>query len=761
MKQPGEQAKRSGGQARQLAVSLLLTVCFFALVLLGTVGTVAFVYNEASAYSAALFGAIVILGFTALITWQLFRLRHYATGSEKLLGKINSAAEHSLDALYLLRGERSADGEIVDFVFTSVNRRGAEMLALPATKVLGQRLSSLLPQHLLNGQFEKYLKVIRGDKSLEEEFENTAPELQGHWFRQQLVPIGDLKSLLVFIRDITDHKRLEIKVNNSRAFLQSLIDHLPLLVYTRDMRREGRMLIWNKTAELVTGYATGNVINNDDADVFPAKIVEMFSQLDQKMLTDPMVVDVPEVEFQRADGGSHYLRMISVPLFDENDELEHILGIAEDITGQRKQALALRMKQAELIAANDASPLGLFRTDEDGQWTYVNRTYEDISGLDKTQSLGDGWAMAIHPDDRAGIFQAWRKSLLAHQPYEGIYRLQHADGRVIWISTKTAPIIVDGELHGYVGSVDDITTRREAEQALSKSEQRLRTITDTLPALVAYVDADERYRVNNLAYERTYGVSRDDIKHQTIREFLGEEEYRAIKPYIERVLCGEIVKFEQNKRIAGMSIWSESDFIPQFAEDGKSVVGFHVMTQDITSKKLEERRLVQLAQIDSLTGLVNRAGFEQKLLSAMTKSRTNGSLMALMYLDIDHFKKINDTRGHVVGDVLLKVFSGRLQRTVRAIDTVCRLGGDEFSIIVEEITQPEIAENIAAKIVHAMQSQFSLEGELVPVTASIGVAFYRGEALEAKILIKRADEMLYQAKAIGRNTYCIAKPELK
>jgi diguanylate cyclase (GGDEF)-like protein/PAS domain S-box-containing protein len=524
----------------------------------------------------------------------------------------------------------------------------------------------------------------------------------------------------------------------------------------------GRMLVWNKTAELVTGYSASDVLNHTDIEVFPPKLADLFGRLDTKMRTDPMVVDLPEVEFQRADGGSHYLRVISVPLFDDNDELEHVLGIAEDITGQRKQALALRMKQAELIAANEASPLGLFRTNETGQWTYVNRTYEEISGLDRTQSLGDGWVMAIHPDERLSTFQAWTRSLLNREPYEGTYRLQHNDGKIVWVSTRTAPIIVDGELHGYVGSIDDITTRREAEETLSKSEQRLRTITDTLPALVAFVDASERYRFNNLAYERTYGVSRESIRHQTIKSFLGEEEYRVIQPYIQRVLRGESVKFEQSKRIGGANVWTESAFIPQFGEDeNRSVVGFHVMTQDITAKKLEERRLVQLAQIDSLTGLINRAGFEQKLIAAMANCREKNNLMALMYLDIDHFKKINDTRGHVVGDVLLKVFASRLQRTVRSVDTVCRLGGDEFSIILEDIGQQEIAENIAAKIVKSLQSLFSLEGELVPVTSSIGVAFYQGEPLEPKALIKRADEMLYQAKATGRNTYCVARLEPK
>ncbi|HEV7856959.1 MAG TPA: PAS domain-containing protein, partial [Herminiimonas sp.] len=386
MKHSGEQATRTSGSVRHLSASPQLTLFVFALILLGAIWAIAVTYGDHALYSAAGLCSIVVICFIALITKQLADLRRHALSSERVLAEVRSAAERSPDAMYMLRGIKSDNGNIVDFVFTSVNPRGAELLARPATGIVGKRLSDVLPQHHANGQFRKYLEVIHNDRPLEDEFENTAPQIKGRWFRQQLVPIGDLRSVLVFIRDITDHKDVEIKVSNSRAFLQSLIDHLPLLVYTRDMRAEnrGRMLVWNKTAELVTGYPCSDVLKKPDHEVFPPEIANMFSGLDTKMLTDPMVVDLPEVEFHRADGDSHYLRVISVPLFDENDELEHILGIAEDITGQRKQALALRMKQAELIAANDASPLGLFRTDEAGRWTYVNRTYEEMSGLDKT-----------------------------------------------------------------------------------------------------------------------------------------------------------------------------------------------------------------------------------------------------------------------------------------------------------------------------------------------------------------------------------------
>lgn len=545
---------------------------------------------------------------------------------------------------------------------------------------------------------------------------------------------------------------------NDRAFLQSLIDHLPVLVYVRDMRpgNAGRMVVWNKTAELVTGYPIDDVLSKSNRAVFPEKMVDAFDAFEQKMRDNPAVIDIPDIAFQRPDGGLRFLHTISVPLFDDANQLEYILGIAEDITSRRQQDLELRTKQAELTAANDASPLGLFRTGPKGECTYVNRTYEEISGLTRDQALGDGWAQAIHPEDRLKVFQAWGQSARDRQPYQGVYRFRHADGRIVWVSVKTAPILLDGIAQGYVGSVDDITARREAEQALRQSEARLRTITDTLPAMVAYVDADERYRFNNVAYERTFGIAREAMKDKPMREILGEAMYSRVKPYIDRVLRGETVTFELDEQRDEHYSCAELIYIPQFSDDGRQVVGFHVMIQDVTAKKLEERRLVQLAQIDSLTGLANRAGFQQKLADAMARSRTARTLIAVMYLDIDNFKPINDTYGHEVGDVLLKAFAARLSNTLRSTDTIARLGGDEFTIVMEELGKPVDAENVAAKIVQSMQAPFELNEISASISVSIGLAFYQGGMLEPKTLIKQADEMLYRAKEEGRNTYRVA-----
>lgn len=561
--------------------------------------------------------------------------------------------------------------------------------------------------------------------------------------------------------------RRENSLRHSPMFLQSLIDHLPVLVFATKLTGadRGRICVWNRTAELVTGYNAADVLGNSPNQVFPDAMARMHQENDSCMLADPMVMENPEVQFIRPDGETGTLHVISVPLFDADDRPEYLLGIAEDITRSRRQALALRTKQAELTAAYDASPLGLFRTDPHGYCTYVNRTWEKISGLSAEQALGNGWIRAIHPQDRIIVFRTWRQSAsldaesLSSRTCQATYRFVHADGQIIWVSAKTAPILVDGRIQGYTGTVDDVTARMESESALADSERRLRTVADTLPALVAYVDSDQRFRFNNLAWEEKYGGTRAALKGRSLAEFFGVRAYAEIAPYVARVLQGEKLSFEQEEETQQGYICMESTYIPQLGETGKTVIGFHMMLQDISARKLEQYHLRQLAQIDSLTGLLNRDGFNKKLELALDSSREAQSLLAVMFLDLDHFKSVNDTHGHHAGDLLLKAFAGRLSQALRSTDTIARLGGDEFTVVMEALSRPEDAELIATKIVQLVQTPFVLEGINITVGVSLGLAFCQSGSCSGEAVLQKADEMLYCAKHAGRNIYRAAPME--
>lgn len=483
------------------------------------------------------------------------------------------------------------------------------------------------------------------------------------------------------------------------------------------------------------------------------KICALFPVLRQPVFFDKYVKVLEsgqtlEDEFQhrRTDGDMMWLHHQIVAIDDG------VAVTSRDITARKNDELALRNHEAELAAVNDASPLGLARSDCQGRCTYVNRTFEAITGLERDAALGYGWLRAVHRDDRRILAPALHHLRTAGEPFQAALRCRHRDGKIVWVSLKIAAIVVDGAIRGYVGSIDDITSLHTSEMALLESEARLRTIADTVPAMIAYIDAGQIYRFHNAAYEKEFGQYALQIGH-TVRDAVGESHYANLQPYIARVLAGETLRFEEDEDCQGGRRCMEVNYIPQYSKDGSRVIGFHVMRQDITVQKREKQRLLKLAQVDALTGLTNRAGFLQKLSEAMQLTKENGSMMAVMYMDIDRFKPVNDTHGHSVGDALLKAFSARLTHTMRTSDTIARLGGDEFTIIMENVSRIEDANVRAARIVGAMQASFDLDGVKVGVSASIGVTFYRDEDIGPAALLKEADVLLYRAKQAGRNTY--------
>jgi PAS domain S-box-containing protein len=333
----------------------------------------------------------------------------------------------------------------------------------------------------------------------------------------------------------------------------------------------------------------------------------------------------------------HWLQQQVVPIIDG------VAVTARDITPRKEAELAMRKNQAELAAVNDASPLGLLRADASGHCTYVNRTFEFITGLTREEALGDAWMRAVHPHDREVLKTALGRMAKTRVPHQDTLRCVHPDGEIIWVSFKIAAMMVDGKVYGYVGTVDDITHLRKSVIALRESESRLRTIADTLPAMVAYIDAGQVYRFHNVAYEREFNQTGMTVLGKTILETMGAERHAFLEPYILRALAGETLTFEEDDNSAAVERTFEVVYIPQVDEDGVTVTGFHVMRQDITAQKREKQRLLRLSQIDALTGLTNRAGFLQKLHDAMAACRENAGLMAVMYMDIDRFKPVNDT----------------------------------------------------------------------------------------------------------------------
>jgi diguanylate cyclase (GGDEF)-like protein/PAS domain S-box-containing protein len=430
---------------------------------------------------------------------------------------------------------------------------------------------------------------------------------------------------------------------------------------------------------------------------------------------------------------------------------------AMTLLDHRPDGDALQAVKAELAAVKESAPFGLCRLNRHGECITVNAMLEKMAGLQKEKILGKRWRRRIHPEDRFGLLHElanWRSD--GAQPSNPVCRLMRPDGSAIWISIRALPVIIDGQIDGYVASVDDITERRINETALLKSEQRLRLIADNIPALIAYVLPDERVASANHRYEEAYGVLHEELCGMYTWEVLGQDVYQKSRRYIHDALAGKPAHFEREVIQDGKVRFERVRYIPEFDLEGK-VAGYFGLVEDITELKLVEAQLRKLVRHDSLTGLANRLQFEEKLGDAIRYSRRHQTLMAVMFLDIDHFKTINDTFGHQVGDEVLCEFGKRLLACVRQTDTVARLAGDEFVIILEGLSAQDEACGVARKIIAVMNADFKTSSGLRKITTSVGIAVRQEAEEDAQMLLHRADDAMYQAKSAGRNTFvCLA-----
>ncbi|HTS22696.1 MAG TPA: diguanylate cyclase [Casimicrobiaceae bacterium] len=292
---------------------------------------------------------------------------------------------------------------------------------------------------------------------------------------------------------------------------------------------------------------------------------------------------------------------------------------------------------------------------------------------------------------------------------------------------------------------------------LSRSEERLRLITDHVPAFISYVDRDRRYRFANALYDDFFGLEPRALIGRTVREVRGELAYQRIKPKLDEALSGLPVRFEHvydgrnGKRTYNVT------YLPDYTDDHQ-VRGVYVMGQDVTEHKALEEKLGRMAQYDQLTGLPNRYLLHDRLAQACARSKRDGIELAVFYLDLNDFKRINDTHGHAAGDAMLQEFARRVTATVRATDTVARLGGDEFVILMEGAFSSGQLEQLARKIVDVIEMPFEFDGKSLRTSSSIGVATCPPWKPWEELL-HTADAAMYEAKASGRGAVIVAPSE--
>jgi diguanylate cyclase (GGDEF)-like protein/PAS domain S-box-containing protein len=307
---------------------------------------------------------------------------------------------------------------------------------------------------------------------------------------------------------------------------------------------------------------------------------------------------------------------------------------------------------------------------------------------------------------------------------------------------------------GFVTIYTDITERKRAEKTLRDNETELRLLIDNVPGMILYVDREMRCVFANKRYADFFGHRVTDIIGKHLPEIIGHTAYQGLEKHFLEALAGHPVAYQRMVlRDNDEPRWIEVKLVPRPAEQGP-IPGFYSMATDITEHKQAEERIQYVAHHDSLTALPNRLLFNDRLGQAISLARRDSHQFALLYLDLDRFKLVNDSLGHGAGDELLRGAADRIRQQVRESDTVARIGGDEFAVILRDITSREAVSGIAEKIINALTAPFHLtsRNQNVDIGVSIGIGVYPVDGQDIDALITQADTAMYNAK-IRRSCY--------
>ncbi|GAB3625511.1 putative diguanylate cyclase YegE [Pandoraea terrae] len=301
---------------------------------------------------------------------------------------------------------------------------------------------------------------------------------------------------------------------------------------------------------------------------------------------------------------------------------------------------------------------------------------------------------------------------------------------------------------------DALESSRESARA---NARRMQQIADRVPYLVMFLDAHERFAFVNRACELRLKRPRGRIVGETVQALLGGDMYAVVGPHLARAYQGESATFHWEHGSGDEYHCFEASYQPEWVS-GHVLAGVHVFVRDITIERSNERRWRRESHTDHLTGLLNRKGFDNRLTTAMRRARDGESSQALLLVDLDRFKAVNDTYGHSVGDELLRRFAKRLATCVRSTDAIARFGGDEFAIVMTDVGDPRVAERAAVAILDAASRPMALSVGDIAIGACVGVTFVpAGESKTAGIVFDEADRALYGAKHSGRGIYLTSR----
>ncbi|HEX5127037.1 MAG TPA: EAL domain-containing protein, partial [Rhodocyclaceae bacterium] len=567
---------------------------------------------------------------------------------------------------------------------------------------------------------------------------------------------GNAASMRGIFVDITSHSASAALLEDSEARFRSTFEQATVGMGLCAV--SGRFIRVNRRYCDISGYSEEQLLMRDFREITHPDDIETNERLLDELVIGNSETFSIEKRILRPGGQFVWVHLTMSLVKSRRSGPSQFMEVIEDVTARKHAESGLRESEGRMRSILSAMREGVVMRDAFGEVILANAAARRIYGIssdDAFPPMLDPLAVKyLHEDgspcpiDELPGYRAMHQGRSA----SAVVGIQRRDNSCIWFVTRAEPLSKDERsgLHPVVLTLSDITAQRRAEEELRLAA----TVFDSSIEAIMITDAKRNILSVNKAFSALTGFTAAEVTGQTPTLLSSNrhdlEHYETIwsEARSQGYWQGEIWQRRRNG-----SEFPEWLSISAVRDRSDVITHFVAVFSDITERKAAEARIAFLAHHDPLTTLPNRTLFQDRLEQALARAERNHMMVALLFLDLDRFKTINDSLGHLAGDRLLQSVAERLQHCVRDTDTICRQGGDEFLIVLADITDADIPARIADKILRRLSEPFEIDGHTLGTSFSIGIAVYPTDGQDADGLMKDADTAMYHAKESGRNTY--------
>ncbi|HEY9396558.1 MAG TPA: PAS domain S-box protein [Burkholderiales bacterium] len=569
-------------------------------------------------------------------------------------------------------------------------------------------------------------------------------------YSAEVVDFRGERCVIVSLVDVTERRRAEEQIRESNARAERMFRGSPQPIAISGLH-DGRVIDVNEAWCHTYGYTRDDLLGHDFINVGLWVEPKARGQMRDLVVAYGVVRDF-ECRWRRKSGEIAEVSL-SGDLMEFGGE-RVLLSSAIDITERQRAEVRIRESETRFSTIFHASPVPIMisRVD-DGAYVEVNDAWVRFFGYGREDITGRTCDIDLWP--APGDWQELVAMVKGGHSVRGMEcRLRKKSGELadtaIWselIELSHEPCILT--------SITDITERKFAERQLRESERRFRDFADAAGEYVWELDVDGRFTYVSRRVEQVLGYPPELLYGRRPVDLMPAGEQERVRDwYAEVVNRREPFRNMEYRSLTrnGSQVWQLVNGVPIIDAEGR-LTGYRGTALDITERKQTEAKITELATRDPLTGLPNRLLLNDRLEQGITGAQRSGEMLAVMFIDLDHFKNVNDSLGHDVGDQLLKEVAKRIGNVLRKGDTLARLGGDEFVIVLAGLKSADDAGQVAQKIINSLGQVYEIAQHTVSTACSIGIAVYPADGVAGTLLMRHADTAMYVAKSSGRRNY--------